>query len=462
MTNTTPARVAEDDDAWELAGFQHRGRTRNLPKGHRFYSSPKWVRWFEGKSALQRPSEDQSHLPEMPTRFLLLDLDAEPGNERYMSLTERFNRLCDITLAVRYGPAPLLLPRRGGVPVLLSNYGPSVEWREVATAIWAALPANDSEIFARPAETENPKNGHLSAQLASLMQWARIRKPLSLNGTNWMQADNDNYEGEVTAPKPASNLERRIRPGSTDAELKSFIRKAGPCSEWKHAKFGGGGEWELMPTDPAWPTRAGKLCIANGNQEERGHRLPRGAILYQPDDFRELLGPEPDKDEKARSLSYWHKLMSYDADTASCRLMEPIRYKRAGRMRRKVLMTQAEQLEVLATQPHPPVTHCRPGLPCGHEDIGTQFVGGWTSNTKGKSGVERWQDVSDELSRQAEWGKWFMALPKEQRKALTIACTAANFRAIGEAFGKSGKNAERYGKRVLVAANDNLKKLMAA
>jgi hypothetical protein len=47
-------------------------------------------------------------------------------------------------------------------------------------------------------------------------------------------------------------------------------------------------------------------------------------------------------------------------------------------------------------------------------------------------------------------------------KVMHLGLLAANFREIGEAFGKAGKNAERYGKDILIAANNNLKKVMAA
>jgi hypothetical protein len=47
-------------------------------------------------------------------------------------------------------------------------------------------------------------------------------------------------------------------------------------------------------------------------------------------------------------------------------------------------------------------------------------------------------------------------------KVMNLGLIAANFREIGEAFGKEGKNAERYGKRLLIAANNNSKKILAA
>lgn len=484
-------------------------RREHLPSGHRLYSSPGWVRYFRG---LGKPSDwsfvddpDRESRPELPSRFHILQLDTEPESDRYMSLTARLRRYWDIFYAfedivagrftpTRYPPfvgTPQLPPLRRGpcgrwflVPGPPPEWhGPSVEWRERTSAIWATLPANDSDIFPRPAATETPKLGHLADQLAPLLKWAGARMPLSLDGTNWLQADNDTYSDGDDAPlKPASNRERRMRPGSSDAELKSYIAKAGPVSVWKHARDGGGGGWELVPTDADFGTvtyqryqdvkpkthrtiiRAGKLRLGSGGTESGGVVVEGGTILHQPDKFGELLGPEPDAAEKKRRLSFWHRLMSFDASNTSCRLMEPIRHKKAGRMRRKVLMTQAEQIATLADPrvPKPAVTYCRPGLPCGAEDIGTQFVGGHITSTKGSQPPPTWQDVSDELSRQAEFDQWFAALPEDQRKALDLACIAANLREIGEAFGKTRKTAERYGRTILIKANDNLRKVMAA
>src|SRR5690606_11888400 len=142
----------------------------------------------------------------------------------------------------------------------------------------------------------SPKNKHLAEKLAPLLIWARMSRPLSLAPTSWMQADNDNYAEPDS--KPASNRERRIRPGSSYEELCSYVAKAGPLTVRKFgAKLGSGGSWELVPADPAYPNRAGKLHIANGETEAAGNHVEAGTILHQPDAFRELLGPEPDKDD---------------------------------------------------------------------------------------------------------------------------------------------------------------------
>ncbi len=183
--------------------------------------------------------------------------------------------------------------------------------------------------FNESASTEKPKNGHLASDLGMLLTWARMRKPLDLDGTNWMRHDNDNYaEGE---DRPASNLQRRIRPGSTDAELRSFIEKAGPLGVRKHARLGGGGAWEVEPTDVTRQVvpdktdkdgtlrrshrtvvRAGKLRIANGQTKIGADRIEEGTVLHQPDKFGEMLGPEPNPAEKVRSATYWSSLYKVD------------------------------------------------------------------------------------------------------------------------------------------------------
>lgn len=438
-------------------------RQKNLPKGFKLYCSKDWLQFYSqmGKPKKSYFSNEQLTPDALAARWLpeaeldrLIDGDDIDDAGRYTTVTSRLDRLSQITMTRMFR----VQSRGHGAPVFPPNNGPTIEWLARAMEIWAALPEHDSEIFNRPAIIEKPRLGHMAETLAPLLQWARMSRPIVLATTNWMQADNDSYsDGEEPAPKPASNRERRIRPGSSYEELRSYIAKAGPLTVRKFgARLDVGGSWELVPADPAYPSRAGKLHIANGETEAAGERVEAGTILYQPDAFRELLGPEPDPVEKARNLSYWTSLFG-----AGGKELEPVRFRKRGKMRRKVLITPEEQKALLAG-PLPSIAYCKPGLPCGHEDIGAQFVGGWISQTKGKAGVERWEDVSDELSRQAEFERWAKALPPEQAKAMNLACTAANFQEIGQAFGKAGKNAERYGKRMLIAANNNSKKILAA
>lgn len=474
-------RLPKEPDVWQLAGFSRKGRKANLPKGFRLYSNADWVRDIRGLPMPPTPEE-----LEFERLYWMLDLDAEPpAGSRYMSLTQRVRRYWEIDGAfkdIKFGiRAPkVCVPLPHGTPVFLPNHGPAAEWVNDARAVWVKLPANDSEIFKRLAETESPKNSRLAEKLAPLLQWARMLKPLALDSTNWLQADNDNYfDGDEPAPKPASNRERRIRPGSSYQELRSYIAKAGPLTTMKHPRLGGGGAWETIPADPAYPARAGKLHIANGKTETAGKRVEAGTVLYQPDSFRELLGPEPDKDDvdmtRAWAARVYGRPRTIDGKPAESLTMEvsereidgrpfmvPRPFKPAGRIRRKVRLTREDQVALLATAPRPPVTYCPPGLPNGSADVRGIFAGAEIMATKGKSGVELWEDVSDELARQAEFERWAKALPPEQARAMNLACAAANFREIGSAFGKKGKPAERHGKKILLAANSNSKKILAA
>jgi hypothetical protein len=159
--------------------------------------------------------------------------------------------------------------------------------------------------------------------------------------------------------------------------------------------------------------------------------------------------------------------MSYDREAIACHLLEPVRFKKAGRRKkRKVTMTKAEQhalyAEAKANGTLPPVAYCKPGLPTGTANLSDAFVGGWLSSTKGARPLDRWEDTSTEMARRAEFERWCAALPEEEQRALNVAGTAANFREVGEAFGSTGKSSERVGKRRLLAANDHLQEIMDA
>jgi len=471
-------------------------RADHILFGQRLYSNPILAAWLAGEKPKKTIVKDTTPLtPEAASAKWLSRLDdLDEGYEpsgRYLSVTERLHRLsaiADYFAAIRDGHiTPARYPRTPGAPFWMPNDGPSCFWRAWAEMVWAAMPANDSEIFGRTAITSSPKNKHLATRLKPMLAWRKISTPITPPGTNWMQPDNDNYkEGEE---RPATNHERRIRPGDTDRELISFINKAGPVTVRKHAKLNGGGELEAMPTDLTWQTvtdktnrrgevtkshnaivRAGKLRLANGKTtalcsvKRTDIRIEEGTILYQPDKFGETLGPKPALVEKVRAASYWASLFKVDRETVietdEDGKERPV-FIKGGKMRRTVLITEEEQRELLAGA-LPPITYYPDGLPRGSEDIAGQFVGGWVSQTKGKAPPERWEDMADELARRDEFERQVAALPPEQRRALDMATTAANFKEVGETFGKVDKAAERHGKKALIAANDNLAKIIAA
>lgn len=310
-----------------------------------------------------------------------------------------------------------------------------------------------------------------------------IDEPPNLSA--WLKADNDNEPPEEGEVWPAHDPQRRIRPGSSDAELRSFIRKAGPTMEHRHARDGGGGDIDVRPVDATWQNidakrkkvwpgkiivpkalaRVGTLRIASGEAFVGKHRVEAGTILHQDDRFGETMGPKRGKKERAeleRSNIYFRRLMSFDPATGTHAVsVGTFEFKKAGKVRREVIITAEERAAIFAG-PLPPVTYCPPGLPCGGPRLADNFLGGWASATKGRQTPERWQDLADEMARQEEFKAWWKQLPADERKALRTAMKRPTLKAVGEAFGKTGKNAERAGKKILVAANQNLKLFQAA
>ena len=258
-----------------------------------------------------------------------------------------------------------------------------------------------------------------------------IDEPLDTSA--WLKADNDNEPQEEGEDRPAASAQRRIRPGSSHAELRSYI-----------ARF-----------------KAGHLRVATGKTYVGGHRIEAGTIFDRPEHFGEVLGPKRGKKEKAeaeRSNLYFRRLMSFNPATGTHAVsVGAFEFRKAGKVRREVKVTADERAALLAG-PLPPITYCPPGLPCGGPRLSDNFLGGWVSATKGRQPPERWQDLADEMTRREEFKLWWRQLPADERKALKTAMRRPTLRAVGEAFGKEGKNAERHGKKVLQAANQNLKK----
>ncbi|RVD62928.1 hypothetical protein [Mesorhizobium sp. M7A.F.Ca.ET.027.03.2.1] len=333
------------------------------------------------------------------------------------------------SLRIRY-------PRPNSTPVPRENDFPPPGWRETATAIWVALPANDSDIFPRVARTESPKHATLAARCTPTLAWREARKPREPLSTNWLLPDNDNEDGD----EPGRNPDRTHNAGpSPDALVVAYKKGKLRFSNGEHRE---------------------KCYVLKNDKAVRGDVLmPAGALLNYPDKPGELLGPEPNPEAMVRTATYWASMFKVDRDTVvetDEDGNEKPRFIPAGRRKkRKVLITREEQQELMASAPRPAVTYCKPGLPCGSDTVGDSFVGMHITSTKGRQPPERWQDTADELARQAEFEAWCKALPPEQQKALDIATTAANFREVGEAFGHEGKTAERQGKKLLLAANDN-------
>lgn len=443
----------------------------NLRPG-RFYSSAQTLRQLSGRR----------YVKDDVGEYVLDDGDDKPFRGVRVHWNGQSGENCvtvPIPRTFSFPTTVTVKPRPHGRPIVREGDGPTAKWRADARSIWSKLPKNDSAIFNRPARTARPKHAKLAEQLAPLLTWARARDARPLLSTNWLSPDNDNEVDSSISKRPdrASNL------GPSPEKL---IADAGEVpGRFRHARLGGGGELDTLPLFPAklgslrfsvagytgkvgdGPYETFAVFRDGGLRYERA-RVPFGALLDHAERPGELLGPDPDREEQAIGNDFWANLFGIDPATVVVfdddgRPVEPV-FIRAGRKRRRKLLTQAEQLALIAdpATPRPPTMHCPRGLPRGTPYVTDNFVGMWRSASKAASGVQRWEGVADELGRRDEFKRWSAGLSADDCEALSVASTAANFADIGKAFGHRGKVAERVGKQRLLAANDNLQRLMAA
>ncbi|MDW9650803.1 hypothetical protein GOB33_22225 [Sinorhizobium meliloti] len=210
--------------------------------------------------------------------------------------------------------------------------------------------------------------------------------------------------------------------------------------------------------------KIGKLKFSDGTQTEQAFkvtidgkvvpfqaRMPTGALLGTKDAAESQLGGEEDSQHVKASNRYFAEML----DTL------PPRYKAGSKRRRGSNSSHEEAMrelaEAYANTDMSKVTFTRypDGLPCGSAKVADSFLG-MQKGKKGESGSVMWQDiVSARLDRDI-WAATVDSLMHTDRKALDAAASGKTMRQVGESLGFSGKNAERRGKRALLAANDNL------
>lgn len=216
--------------------------------------------------------------------------------------------------------------------------------------------------------------------------------------------------------------------------------------------------------------RIGRLRFSDGTQTENAYRLtidgdveqyearmPTGAMLGCRDKPDVQLGGDGNPQEVSDSNRYFSEMF----DTSLPR------YKTSGRRRNGPSFTHEERKAMLAnayanTDPAK-VTYTRypAGLPCGSPRVADSFIGMKKARCA-DSGSLMWADISTALVDRDIWANTVAYLADKDRAVLDVALTAANMAEIGVAGGHSGKTAERRGKKMLLAANDNLRAAMQA
>lgn len=289
------------------------------------------------------------------------------------------------------------------------------------------------------------RHASLAEQLSAFRRYVTTPdhepEPIS---TNWtVTPANDNNPEDIEGMR----VERRWRMKPSVEEIMRQVAK---------------GEVERNKAGQA--IRIGTLKFSDGTQTEQAFkltidgkvvafqaRMPVGAMLGTKDAAESQLGGDEDSQHVTASNRYFADML----DTL------PHRYKAGGKRKRGAASSHEEAkrelAEAYANTDMSKVTFTRfpDGLPCGSAKVADNFLG-MQKGKKGESGSMMWQDiVSARLDRDI-WAATVDSLMHTDRKALDVAASGKSMRQVGESLGFSGKNAERRGKRALIAANDNL------
>jgi len=263
-------------------------------------------------------------------------------------------------------------------------------------------------------------------------------------------AANDNNPEDLAG----LHIERRraIRP--TISEIEEAI-ESGTVEYGTHVEKLPGGETKSHKV----VTGIGKLRFSDGSQKERAYRysidgklieydapMPVGAMLGTRDRQERVLGGDTIVSNVAYTDVYGGK--------------HPNKVRRKGKDKRAAekpakLQSKADMRAELALLPAHAAKPCKPGFPWRPTNLRELFIG-LEKGKKGESGSVAWEDVTTHIVEREMWAETLAALSGADSKTLDVAMTAKTFREIGEAHGFVGKRAERMGKKILRAANDNL------
>lgn len=270
-------------------------------------------------------------------------------------------------------------------------------WRETA-------PANDSEIM--PRRSRQAGNGPMAARLSALLAWSKAARG---SGTStFLESDNDNTPVDEGGHATTPDREHRIRPS---------VEKLDAAT----AEFRDLGAKDLLSSeDIEWRdgacVRMGRLEFSDGTRTERAMvlkarravagevRLPAGAMLDTEDEAGAPLGPAV-----SRSNGGMAKMLRGAA------------------------------------------------LPYG--SLKDQFLGMQCAAT-GQPGAPSWEDTFTALADRQEYYRWRAEITERDIEVLDAAMEASSYADIGALDGHEGEYARHAGKRMLIAANDNLDAVM--
>lgn len=302
------------------------------------------------------------------------------------------------------------------------------------------------------ADNDNaPRHGNMAEQLAPLMAWMRrpeLDEPVTIQ-SNWQVAPNasmnvEDYEGVAT--------ERRLE---ITPSIEAIMRNVETNDiEWNE-------KGQII--------RIGTMQFSDGTQTEKGYimgidgdvimadiRMPTGALLGAKEKADAPSGNGDNPQETTLSNAYFADMLK----TAPHKYVSGKRNKNKGRnISADEAMTILAEAYANTDMSKVTVTKCPDGLPCGSKRVADSFLG-MRKTTCAGNGAQGWEDISTALVNRDMWAETVANLSERDVTVLDSANKAGKMADIYGAQGGASKTAERRGKRILRAANDNLAEFM--
>jgi hypothetical protein len=180
--------------------------------------------------------------------------------------------------------------------------------------------------------------------------------------------------------------------------------------------------------------------------------MTAGAMLGCRDKVDVALGGDENPEELISSNKYFAEVLN----TKKPRYVSGRRHK-GERIKLSHDEAKAELAAAYANTDMAKVTftHYPDGLPCGSAKVADSFLGMQKTTCAGGGSV-MWQDIVSQREERREWLEAVSGMADKHFDVLTLATKSSSLKQIGMARGFKGQYAIEAGKRLLVAANDNL------
>ncbi|MEF2549989.1 hypothetical protein VQ042_01240 [Aurantimonas sp. A2-1-M11] len=338
------------------------------------------------------------------------------------------------------------------------------KWSETA-------PKNDSAILPRAGRSTG-RHASIGDQLQALLAWRNRpdgiaedvpAEPASPIKTNWRTIPaNDNRR-----PADGVGTERALEITPSLGEIERSLEHVDMIEQRRNGKteyVATGGDIDRATKEGGPIVRIGKLHFSDGTQMERCHILvedgkviegevvlPVGAMLNTRVKSSRDKGSARDPSETAVSNRYFAKTLGARRVKPPRLLAKRLTGARTSKAQDRAALAAAYD----ATPALPKIRRYPKGLPAFPTNIADLFLGMKRGLSPDNSAIS-WEGAATAMEDRNAWAAVVAALSDEHFETLTATASATTLRQLGEARGYSGRDATAAGRRLLVAANDNL------